>query len=283
MLRFDDNPARRPRNYLLRREQTRLLLMVGALGLVLLAMQRVQSPDVVAKLDDVFGEGSPGGVEEGVADSPSVVLTPLDRALFASVKDNAPFREAESGAWFATLGALQGIEGKPGPGEVVTYAQLSSQPEAYRGQPVEVRGTVRRVEEVEAGKNERGIEKLYRVILQPTGGEVWPITIYALEPPADHAEQVASRAAGYFFKKQSYRWEGGLGSTPVVLAKSIDSGPAPLPSEATEAAPPDVSTILIAAIGISAVMIAFFVLRSGGDPSSALADSPTPQFDELTK
>ncbi|MEM6798888.1 MAG: hypothetical protein AAF589_05185, partial [Planctomycetota bacterium] len=181
MLRFDENPDRRPRNYLMRREQWRLLLLVAALGFVVIAMQQVQSPAFVATLERTFGTGE--ATEQQTDAAPDTTpLPPLDRERFGAVQDNTFFRKAETEAWFFTLGVLAGDAG-PHTAPGVTYAQLASQPSVYRGQPVAVAGAIRRLEEVKPADNELGIKVLHRAILQPNGGAVWPITLYLLDAP----------------------------------------------------------------------------------------------------
>lgn len=268
-LRFADKPSLRPRNYLLRKEQWRLLVMVGALGLVILAIQRVRQPAFVAKLEQVFG-GEPDAqplVEPvpRVEMSPAQPLPPLERSHFAAIRDNAPFRDSESEAWFFTFGVLKGAPPASAATEV-TYAQLTSQPDVYRGKPVHVRGLVRRVEQIKPAHNELGIEQLYRVILQPAGGEVWPITLYTLRPPVGAALgediRLAAEATGYFFKKQSYSWAGGLGTTPVILAKSIDMARPASPSPTSSTRDVNFLTVIVWAALLSGVALSWFLLRT---------------------
>ncbi|MEM6330374.1 MAG: hypothetical protein AAF790_09005 [Planctomycetota bacterium] len=279
MLRFDDNPKLRPRNYLARREQRRLLLLVGALGLVVLAMQQVTSPATVNKLQRLFGDPAPAAqadadnaTNEPADDfTPARPMAPLDRDRFAAVRDNTIFRSAESDAWFYTLGVLAGAEGRQ-TAPLVTYAQLASQPEVYRGQPVRLEGVVRRVEAVTPAKGLAGVDTLYRIILRPTGGEVWPVTLYTLAPPAGVPlggdVRLPGEVVGYFFKNQSYRSRGGVGLTPVVLARGVSLRPAAesLASPARTVSP---GKLLLGAAGISAVLVGWLVLRGAAAKRAA--------------
>src|SRR5690606_37317480 len=125
------------------------------------------------------------------------------------VRDNAPFRQAEQPAWFAALAAVQRLGAAGLASEsvgVVGYAALNSQPDAYRGRVVTVTGRVLQVEATEPAANDLGVDRLWRVTMQPTGGDVWPITVYTLEEPKPAEEPYDASAVGVFFKKLSYRW-----------------------------------------------------------------------------
>ena len=292
MLRFNDNAERRPRNYLLRREQWRLLVMVAMLGLVALAMQRVRSPEGIETLERAFG-GEQGAVaadvaagpvgqqpENGSPAAPSPTLPPLDASRFEQVQDNTKFRNDEAEAWFYVWGELQKTPDAVAPADraAISYAQLIEQPNVYRGQPVRVVGRLRRVETIRPAKNDLGIEQLYRLIIQLPGRQSWPLTLYSLDPPSSDnlagdslmgEVDLPMRAAGYFFKNQSYASPSGVGLTPIVMVQSVDLlRTARVAKETSE--PIEFSTVLIAAATISVLMIGFFVMRSqanSGRPS----------------
>ena len=103
----------------------------------------------------------------------------------------------------------------------VTYAQLVSQPTAYRGKLVTLQGTVRRATLERPAANDLGIESYYRLIMQPEGDSL-PIFVYCLSLPEHYprGEQVEFQAAivGYFFKNLSYQSDGGPTIAPVVVA-----------------------------------------------------------------
>ncbi|MEM9187490.1 MAG: hypothetical protein AAGB00_13440 [Planctomycetota bacterium] len=277
MLRYTANPSRRPRNYLLRREQTRLLLLVGSLGVVLIAMQQVRGPRAMAVLEATFGvPPTASDAQPGARDATASDATRLESAWFEAVRDNTFFRNAEQGAWFKTLGVLK-RDGAPEPASAVTYAQLVTQPDAYRGRAVAVRGWARRVEQVEPAANDAGIETLYRVTVQPAGGEVWPVTVYCLgepdvagrleaAPPGDEL-RAPMQANGYFFKNASYRWRDGLGTTPVILAAGVTIAPPPAATRVTTQRDFDPLTVLVAALLVSGVLVGVIVLKNrAADP-----------------
>lgn len=199
----------------------RLAAMLGAMVLVLAAMARLEQPATHRALGRVLGE--PVGTNiVAAAEQPSL----LPSETFAEVRDNAPFRNDEQPAWFATLDAVQ----QTTPEELsavssgaIGYAALTSQPNTYRGRVVTVSGTIQRVEAVTPAENDLGIEQLWRVTVEPAGGEVWPITVYTLAEPRAAAEPYDASAVGIFFKNLSYRWAEGVGVTPVVVTPRLET------------------------------------------------------------
>lgn len=211
----------------------RLAALLAGVLLVLAAQVRLGQPETHRALGRALGS-EPTITPPPATDRPPLVAT----NELASVTDNTPFRDEEQDAWFRVIATLQSTE----PAELtsqsagaVGYAALVSQPEAYRGRVVSVAGKVRRVEQVAPAKNDLGIESLWRVTLEPRGGEVWPITLYAFEEPRDATEPYDASAVGIFFKKLSYRWAEGVGVTPVILTRRLELTLAPL---AAETAPP---------------------------------------------
>lgn len=230
----------RARNYFLRHEQWRLLLLVFALGVVTIAVREIRRPAVSQRLSRAFdAQNAP------IVPAKSPPLAPakptlgrefgaerqaaeLSAEAMATIRDDTYFRTAEKGVWFELVSKLQRTPAAElaakSAGEV-GYAQLAQQPVSYRGKVVTVRGTVRQVTEEKPAANDLGLTSYYRLVLQPAGGEIWPIFVYALELPAEfpRGEKVAVdvSATGYFFKNLSYPWKDGVGIAPVVLAKDI--------------------------------------------------------------
>ncbi|MEN1679802.1 MAG: hypothetical protein AAGJ46_09420 [Planctomycetota bacterium] len=261
MLRFNVPDGRRPRNYLLRSEQTKLLSLVSMAALVVLAASQVRSPEGVRLLAAFLSQ--PAAVAGGVAFVHAEMTGPakLPAERFADVADNTYFRVDEQAAWFETLAELRD-RGGPAEAEPVTYALLVNQPDRYRGVGVVVSGSARIVEAVKPAENDLGIERLYRVTVQPAGGEVWPITLYCLAAPEGVAVgepiQLPVEARGYFFKNASYRWQDGVGVTPAVLCQSLATV-APAVVRQQVAKPVDPWFVLAAALLLSLSMIGLFV------------------------
>ncbi|TWT31278.1 hypothetical protein KOR34_46540 [Posidoniimonas corsicana] len=286
MLRFDSSQQPRPRNYLARREQVRLLTMVTALALVGLMAWQVRSERSRAILAHLFGGPPPHAAlpaatqaKERAAESdipPEESRQWLNVVQLDSILDNAVFRDAETDAWFAVLGQLKAHEAPlaDGPATTVTYTQLAKQPQAYRGRTVRVRGTIQRVEPQTPAENELGIDRLYRVIFRPEGDEVWPIAAYTLTPP-DGIELGADvrrpgSVVGVFFKNLSYQSQAGAGTMPIVLAQTVQPAPKPVAVESRPPAPigqRDLMSMAAIAAGIAALIV-MVVLRQAKKPAA---------------
>jgi hypothetical protein len=261
MLRFQRHD-RRPRNYLARREQYRLFALVVGLGVVLLLMRQLAPSD--------SAPGSAGGLPSGTAVAPveppaepgaSVVV---DRERLADVEDNSHFRNEETNAWFYLFSLVGAARGQSA--ENVTYTQLVAQPHVYRGKFVQVEGTVKRVEAVTPAENDLGITELYRVILQSAGRSVWPVIVYCRELPQGWkvGEPGSNRvvATGYFFKNLSYNSPAGMGLAPVIVSQTFDVQELQPAAPAAEEKPVSIGTIVVSAVAIAAVFVAFVLWRT---------------------
>ncbi len=228
MVDFRQNKTGRatPPNYLARREQRRLLLLVALLGLVVFLMSQVADParwawmwaggeqtpqappeqpvpadyDTRVRPDDP--EQLPLGTFLARPDEPpepgpqGAYFPGVKPELLEEVRDHAVLRGAENEAWFHLLDVLQESEQsaleKASLGRV-GFIQLYEQPSIYRGKLVTVRGVAKRSFDLQAPQNEYGIESYYQLWLQPEGGPASPIVIYALDLPEDFP---SSRIAG---------------------------------------------------------------------------------------
>lgn len=270
MLRYARPAARRPGRSL-SAARVRFAALVAAILLVFAARAELRRPATHDRLGVLFG--SPAAPLASPSEPPPVV----EGVAFDDVVDNTFFRDEEQAAWFGVLSELKqaddaSLSANASP---VAYAELASQPEAYRGRAVRVAGTVRRIESVAPAENDAGVETLHRVTLQPTGGGVWPITVYTLAAPPEDLLENRATAAGYFFKNQSYRWADGVGVTPIVLAKRLALSAAESPQETgvatatlserdLEFEPTDgepVGRTLLAHLGVSADRLASVVDR----------------------
>ncbi|TWU00301.1 hypothetical protein Pla108_12500 [Botrimarina colliarenosi] len=196
--------------------------MLAGLVLVIGLMSRLEQPETHRAIGRALGEPAATALPAAASEAPPLVTA----ETFSEVRDNAPFRSDEQPAWFASLAAVaehEAAELASQSAGLVGYAALTSQPDAYRGRVVTVAGRALRVEAVEPAANDLGVTELWRVTLEPVGGEVWPITVYTLEEPADATEPYDASAVGVFYKKLSYRWAEGVGSTPVIVARRLET------------------------------------------------------------
>ena len=211
----------KPRNYLARREQWRLLLMVMTLGLVIVLMMEASNPknypwlfgtaqdeDASAPapkrpadappIDDRVVPKPPVNELPGTFFSPAPVDpdAPEDTSgeyfpgvkpkLLEQARDNTTFRYDERHAWFNLLGVLrktpEPVLEKASLGRV-SYFQLFEQSNEYRGKLVTIRGRIHRVLSMRAPRNDAGIERYYQLVVQPEDAPDYPIIVYCLELP----------------------------------------------------------------------------------------------------
>lgn len=273
MLDFRRGP--RPRNYLSRRQQWRLLTLVMMLGLVGFLMMEARKPEHYAWLwgDPAAGiEGRPGS-----QDVPLGKLRRIEPGLLESVRDDAPFRTAEQDAWFELLALLQENDDatlKASSIGRVTYAQLFQQSAQYRGKLVTVRGTLRRAHRLTAPANDLGIGDYYQTWISPEDNRGNLVVVYCLGLPEGFptgmklAEEV--EFTGFHFKRWVYMAREDVRSAPALAARTVQWFRKP---EAVPERPRSRWILLwmIAAAGAFAVLVtgwAYFRTRQGGRPAA---------------
>ena len=241
--------SRPPRNYLARDEQQRIFwrFMPPAIAFILIATWVEHTwfrkpappppPQVDTRLVDPLADASvpdavlieqdpePFVAEEGggLAASPAA----LDR-----VRDDTVFREADRDAWFEIWKTLR--DHGPPPSQAVrrvSFAELFGQPRSFRGRPVAIAGTLRRLERVDAPANDYGIDDYWQGWLEPEGGPASPVVVYFLAIPADMPTGLAIGeridATGYFFKRWAYAAKDTVRLAPLVMAASPRWSPRP--------------------------------------------------------
>ena len=211
----------KPRNYLARREQGRLLMLVLGLGLVAVLMMEVRDPKTIAVLSMFFDtpaedEAEPTGKEEepinprehlqskrrkseipGTFISPAPLDDTIDESgryfpgvrpgYFDAIKDDLPLRGSEEHyPWFHLLGVLDGADEealrKASTGRA-TWAQLFRQSDQYRGELVTIVGTVRRAHYVKSPENDAHIEGTNQLWVFPEDNPGEPIVVYSIYLP----------------------------------------------------------------------------------------------------
>ncbi|MEN0111022.1 MAG: hypothetical protein AAF805_09885 [Planctomycetota bacterium] len=209
----------------------RLVTLLVAAAAVLAARAQLGTPAAEQAIAQVLA--TPPAASPPVAEAPRV----LAEADLTVIRDNAPFRSAETPAWDASIAwaaAAEPADAAPRVG----YASLAGQPDAYRGRVVTVAGEVRRIEAVTPADNDAGVTQLWRVVLAPEGGGVWPIFVYTTSPPPSLQEPpYPAWATGVFFKKLSYPTADGVGVAPVIVASALRDGTPP-----AAATPPTIAT-----------------------------------------
>jgi len=257
---FEFQRGSRPKNYLARREQWRLLLLVMVLGLVVVLGLEARNPARYRWLWGI-GAAAPGGAATGESGDAGAVDTridfePLEEEIpgtffspgpvqlvevdsgryFPGVKpvyldsicDDEPFRYGERDAWFHLLEILQKTpeatlrESSTGR---ATFVQLYQQSKEYRGELVTLRGTLVRAHHLPAPRNDYGIDGYYQVWLQPEDNRSFPMVIYCLDLPEGFPTGMTlseeAEITGFFFKRWAYKASDTIRSTPVTLARTV--------------------------------------------------------------
>lgn len=194
---------------------------------------RVRTPptDAAAESPDGGTFVSPGELPPNETDVASL-LPGLQPALFRHVKDDAAIRAVENDALVHVLHALRSC----GDAQLaatahtqVTFAQMYRQPQEYRGKLLRLSGQVRRADWIRAPRNDRGIERLAELWLQPDDAPTNPLAVYCLELPSAFPQglQLAEPVTldGVFFKRWLYNARDGLRTTPLLVARSVNWQP----------------------------------------------------------
>ena len=264
-------------------------MLLGALGLVILAMKHLQKPSTIHQIDRVFSPqletsqsaspeviylDSEGSVQFSAAETNEKNLSSmevvssekfpsdsLDIPGLSQVKDKTYFRPAEQQAWFHLIGRLQETSAKDlakdSLGEI-SLAQLLKQPDEYRGRVISLLGTALREEIANPGENSLGLESYHRLWIQPLGGGNIPFVVYCLTLPESFPRGDKIKAplnlSGYFFKNWSYSWDEGLALAPILVTKTINWQPPSLGNPSNQT---DKGNLAIAIVAASIISLLF--------------------------
>lgn len=177
------------------------------------------------------------------ATAPSGITLSLDR-----VKDRTPLQEADVDSYYGLLELarrsptesvraaaaaflnqrrpLSKKYSKVSKEKFPLFADLLSEPEAYRGQPVFLRGHTQEIKQYAAEENPYGIKTLYECSLFTDDSQSHPTTVIFTEAPPDlqFGEQVVDGVAvsGYFLKLRGYHARDEKSRVaPLILARTM--------------------------------------------------------------
>ena len=289
-----------PPNYFSRKEQYRLLILCATLMLVLVMMNEARKPknwkwlwagEIPAEVasdepvdtrlepsrptlpDDGFtaaADRKPSERDLGnVGSNATAEFMPgVTAELLAPIKDNTILRAGENEAWLTMLRILNEtseVELQTRSIGEVSFSQLFRQTDVYRGRLVTVKGTVRRLEEIQPRENEFGIRQLYRWIVEPEGGANSPIVVYSVSKPNAFPNHDDLREDATFdgicFKRWAYSAGDGTRIAPLLLAKTANWQPPPPVAPVRLPSMPVVVAIL-SGLALLAMAIARLVYRS---------------------
>ncbi|MGQ0635803.1 MAG: hypothetical protein ACT4QC_14425 [Planctomycetaceae bacterium] len=109
------------------------------------------------------------------------------------------------------------------------FADIVQHPAEYRGKPLTLRGYLQRLQPMDAGEDDFGLDTLHEAYLFT--GETHPYVVVCTQVP--HNMPIPTKGfptndvvvSGYFFKLWSYEAERGRWAAPVILASRIDWEP----------------------------------------------------------
>jgi len=247
-MRFGDPPT--PAPYLNKKDQRRLLGMVLTLSVVVFAVIWAARPETWHWLvppdnetalnedlaDDSLSDAPLLGAREP-GNNPNSNSSPLELGSAAIPQDwlesiddtEMGIRVAEQDAYYRVLAHVQRADeeylSKQARTDVL-HVNLIRDPDRYRGLPITIYGTARRIEPVGVNENNYGVKSLYEIWMTTpdSGNDPWRIVATSLDKrlPQGSDVSVPVKVTGYFFKQYSYASQGGLHVAPLLLAATVE-------------------------------------------------------------
>lgn len=284
VLDFQRGP--KPRNFLSRREQWRLLVLVLMLGLVVIFAWEARNPDYYRWLwaqaeneeaPGTFRSPAPVAPEET---APSRYFPGVEPSRLKSIRDNKPLGLSEWNAWLHLFDVLRKNEEatleQASTGRV-SFVQLFEQSGEYRAELVTTGGIVRRAHPAKTPKNEYGLSDYYQVWLWPADHPNDPIAVWCLHLPkgfpigmtmAEEAE-----VTGFYFKLWAYKAaDGKVLRAPMLLARTVRWRKKPEVARAPPQGPLPLA-LMIAGAAAFAVLATVYVFYRTGNQGLARVES----------
>jgi len=243
-----------------RREQRRLVGLLLAMGLVVVALPWMANPANWNWIERMSQRGEAATAPDTSMAPPASELAAetvlvrveeepraaprdgaegnwreIDPEVWKEVRDDVAFRSEELPLFWDLMAGLS--REKPSDlareAEEVTFAQLFQLPQEYRGKLIEVRGRARRAVRVRAAANDAGIGSYHQLWMQTSDNPSSPLVVFAAELPPGFPEgmEISTEELtipGVFFKRWPYNAQDGLRTAPAMVAGSFDwSPPAP--------------------------------------------------------
>ncbi len=156
----------------------------------------------------------------------------IDPDILAPITDNkVGIRREEAHAYYAVIAKARDI---PLPrleqaGRQEDYTVLLADAEQFRGLPITIEGTIRRLNKIsvpdKAVWEEFGLDQLYEAWMFTASSGTRPYRVLCTSlpegiPTGDQID-VPARFTGYFFKAEWYESVGGLQKAPLLIGKTI--------------------------------------------------------------
>ena len=312
----DSHQTPQPRNFLSRREQRRLLLLVMSLGLVAFLMSQARDPSNWAWFfaSRADGNGSPSvPAEDAPVDDrlpqkrpkeevPGTFASPSPRkaegetaggyfpgvksSYLDAVRDDTMFRPQDHDAWFHLFAILNKTDEarlrRESTGRV-TYNQLYRQSGQYRGQLVTVRGRILDTSLQPAPDNDYQIDQYHLTALQPTDNRSELMIVYCLHLPEgfprDRKCSEKVEVTGFYFKRWPTPIEDKPHSRPVLLARTVRWYKAPPALKEPAAGAASLLVLIALALCVSLLLAGYVYVRTRR--ASSREPAVPPQFDTL--
>ena len=232
-----------------RRRQRRSLALTVALMLVIAAVlvyrnsqpSQPRTAEVDESLAAPLQPALFGVAQATVRREPIVVADArLDKSMLGTVHDDTlGIRRDEADAFFAVLDHADRVpaaELARAARDDLLYANLMSDPDAFRGELVSIVGVLQS-SELSTTANEFGIGRLYEAWVFTGDSGARPLHVIAVNLDqriaTGETRPVPVRVTGYFFKREGYDSPSGLRIAPTLLAQTIAVDPAAAPRVAT--------------------------------------------------
>ncbi|MDB5386786.1 MAG: hypothetical protein JWM11_2432 [Planctomycetaceae bacterium] len=178
---------------------------------------------------------SPDGDSPAVpVGNPKILASPPDyviaKRVFSEINEQVfHIRHSEAPAYWGVLATIRDLpqaEAEQAALKDITYSQVFSEPDSYRGQLITIEGELLRLTSTPASKNDFGIETVYEGWLRNADSGKNPYVFHCLEKPAElpEGEKLSERIriTGYFFKRYLYAAKSGTPyAAPLLLARRI--------------------------------------------------------------
>lgn len=283
-----------PRNYLSRTEHRRLfwrfmppaIVLFLALSWIERAWFRPSAQPGPAQVDTRLSGAHVERTVDGavvIEAEPEPIVADAEElgasaSSLADVRDDTVFRPGDEEAWFQiwmTLRStdIQALERSKA--RAVSFIELFGQPRSFRGRLVRFKGTVHRLQQVEAPPNDYNITGYWQAWVEPTDGPASPIVVYFLRLPdgMPHGMRVREpvEVVGYFFKRWAYEATDTVRTAPLVMA--LEPVWKPLPP------PPAGGTVLggYALLAMAGLVAATFLAMRFASGRALHRDRPPPE------
>lgn len=217
----------------------------------------------------------------------------IAKRVFSEINEQGlHIRHSEAPAYWGVLATVRDVpqaEFEQAALKEITYTQVFSDPDFYRGRPLTIDGELLRLTKLPLGKNEFGIETIYEGWLRNVDSGKNPYVFHCLDKPAalPESEKLSERVriTGYFFKRYQYAAKSGLPyAAPLLLAKRIRW----FPVVQRQAADPQWAPYILGALVVIGLALAgticWFILREQRRSNAQLKRfaAPTiPNFDVI--